>query len=640
MKTLDTKGVSNLPEQADQKSQEASSKLEDIVQPTPESVQATPTFLLITDKSLPQEAPVADLSSFLNKLILDDCRKVLPLFPSESVDLIVTSPPYADKRNSTYGGIKADKYVAWFLLVSKELKRVLKPNGSFILNIKEPATNGERHTFVLELIMALREQGWFWVEEYCWHKKNSYPGKWPNRFRDSWERCLHFTVSKQFAMYQEAVRVPMGDWAKSRLKNLSEADKQRDNSKVGSGFGKNVSKWLERDMAYPTNVIHMATECANQGHSAAFPVALPSWFIKLFTQPGDVVLDPFMGSGTTAVACLEQSRNFIGTEINEEYCNLANNRLITAWTTLKLEKNLVIQPLTSEELKKLIRERLDIFYDRRINKLSELDLWNTLKSKNPYLFRATGVGTVGEIVEELLQAYLSSSDEGIFGNAFFEHIAKKVAGGVDTNEVGLDAIIETETEYTALQIKSGPNWGNADQQKRLKQNFQAAKDSFPSKKIEKEFKAVLGICYERTKGEPNNERIHAIRSGQAFWEQITGDSNFYLDLLHFMEDYPYGHRHDYKVAWDKAVNRFIKKFSDDFADEDGNINWNKILEINSGKNPPKKPRQKKPKDGSAQGTTQAIRKKRQKKNTALDTFENEVNLQMPEVIQPSFLPTD
>lgn len=433
----------------------------------------------------------------------------------------------------------------------------------------------------------------------------------------------------------------MGDWAKSRLKKLSEADQRRDNSKVGSGFGKNVSKWLERDMAYPTNVLHMATECANQGHSAAFPVALPSWFIKLFTQPGDVVLDPFMGSGTTAVACLEQSRNFIGTEINQDYCILANNRLIKAWTTLKSENISVTQRLTSEELKQLIKERLDVFYDRRISKLSELDLWNTLKSKNPYLFRATGVGTVGEIVEELLQAYLSSSDEGIFGNAFFEPIAKRVAGGADTNEVGLDAIIETDTEYIALQIKSGSNWGNADQQRRLKQNFKEAKDRFLNRKIEKEFKAVLGICYGRTKGEPNDKRIHTIQSGQAFWEQITGDPNFYLDLLHYMEDYPYIHRRDYKVAWDKAVNRFIKKFSDDFADEDGNINWNKILEINSGKNPPKKPRQKKVKDGPAQATIPANRKKRQKKkSTSLSGSQDQMSLQIPEVIQPSFLPTD
>jgi site-specific DNA-methyltransferase (adenine-specific) len=121
--------------------------------------------------------------------------------------------------------------------------------------------------------------------------------------------------------------VPMGDWAETRLKNLSETDKRRDNSKVGSPFGKNVSTWVGRELAYPNNVLHMPTECANRGHSAAFPVDLPSWFIKLFTQSGDVVLDPFMGSGTTAIACKTLARNYIGIEINPEYCELANERI-------------------------------------------------------------------------------------------------------------------------------------------------------------------------------------------------------------------------------------------------------------------------------------------------------------------------
>ncbi len=124
-------------------------------------------------------------------------------------------------------------------------------------------------------------------------------------------------------MYQEAVMVPTGDWAKSRLKNLSETDKRRDNSKVGSGFGKNISNWVGRDMAYPTNVLHLATECGNKNHSATFPKDLPAWFIKLFTQEGDLVLDPFLGSGTTALAAIEQGRHYIGIELKEDYYNLA-----------------------------------------------------------------------------------------------------------------------------------------------------------------------------------------------------------------------------------------------------------------------------------------------------------------------------
>lgn len=262
-----------------------------------------------------------------NTLYWDDALHALKTFEDESVDFIVTSPPYADSRKKTYGGIKPDDYVAWFLPIAKELQRVLKPRGSFILNIKERVVKGERHTYVIELILEMRKQGWLWTEEYAWHKKNSYPGKWPNRFRDSWERCLHFNKQRKFNMYQEAVKVPIGDWAETRLRNLSETDKTRDESKVESGFGKNVSNWVGKQTVYPTNVLHMATECNNVGHSAAFPVDLPAWFIKLFTQPGDLVLDPFMGSGTTAVAAKQLGRYFVGIEKEAEYCGVAAQRI-------------------------------------------------------------------------------------------------------------------------------------------------------------------------------------------------------------------------------------------------------------------------------------------------------------------------
>jgi site-specific DNA-methyltransferase (adenine-specific)/site-specific DNA-methyltransferase (cytosine-N4-specific) len=261
------------------------------------------------------------------KLYLGDSKEELRKLPDNSVDLIVTSPPYADQRKSTYGGISHDKYVDWFLPISEQLLRVLKPKGTFILNIKEKVVNGERSTYVMELIIAMRKQGWFWTEEFIWHKKNSYPGKWPNRFRDSWERLLQFNKDKHFNMYQEEVMVPTGDWAKSRLKKLSDTDKIRDNSKVGSGFGKNISNWLERDKAFPTNVLHLATECNNKNHSAAFPEELPEWFIKLFTKEKDVVLDPFMGSGTTLTVANRMKRNSIGIEILPEYYNMVKNQL-------------------------------------------------------------------------------------------------------------------------------------------------------------------------------------------------------------------------------------------------------------------------------------------------------------------------
>ncbi len=260
-------------------------------------------------------------------LYLGDCKEKLEILEENSVDLIVTSPPYADQRKDTYGGIHHDKYVEWFLPISEQLLRVLKPTGTFILNIKEKVVEGERSTYVMELILEMRKQGWLWTEEFIWHKKNSYPGKWPNRFRDSWERLLQFNKDRKFNMYQEEVMVPMGDWAKTRLKNLSNTDKIRDNSKVGSGFGKNISNWLEREKAYPTNVLHLATECSNKNHSAAFPEELPEWFIKLFTKEYDTVLDPFMGSGTTLIVANRMKRHSVGIDIVPEYYDMVNKQV-------------------------------------------------------------------------------------------------------------------------------------------------------------------------------------------------------------------------------------------------------------------------------------------------------------------------
>ena len=256
-----------------------------------------------------------------------DCRQILPTLPEQSVDLIVTSPPYADRRKNSYGGVAPECYVDWFLPISAELYRVLKPEGSFILNIKERVVNGERGTYVMELVLEMRKQGWLWTEDYCWHKKNSYPGKWPNRFRDGWEHCFHFTKQKKFKMYQDAVMVPIGEWAEKRLTHLTKNDHVRDESRVGSGFGKRVVNWIGRDLVYPNNVLHLATEVSNKAHSAVFPIELPMWFIRLFTKTGDVVLDPFLGSGTAARAAVRLNRKYIGIELLPEYIDLARKNL-------------------------------------------------------------------------------------------------------------------------------------------------------------------------------------------------------------------------------------------------------------------------------------------------------------------------
>jgi site-specific DNA-methyltransferase (adenine-specific) len=141
---------------------------------------------------------------------------------------------------------------------------------------------------------------------------------------------LQFNKTRHFKMLQDAVMVPMGDWAKARLKKLGKNDVIRFDSQVSSGFGKNVANWVGRHMAYPSNVLHFATECGNKKHSATFPKALPEWFIKLFTEQHDWVLDPFSGSGTSNIAAWELGRNSVGIDNLPEYVTLAQKYLAEA----------------------------------------------------------------------------------------------------------------------------------------------------------------------------------------------------------------------------------------------------------------------------------------------------------------------
>lgn len=260
-------------------------------------------------------------------ILFGDCQERLKEIPDNSVDLIFTSPPYANQRKGLYNGVEPDKYVEWFLPISQELFRVLKPTGTFILNIKESARGGERHIYVIKLILALREQGWLWTEEFIWHKKNSYPGKWSNRFRDAWERLLQFNKDKQFNMYQEAVMIEASENTKQRVKKLQGDDLVRRVNPNGTTMGAKSLNWVGRNKVYPDNVLYMSSSTGDKKHPAVFPESLPEWFINLFTVPGDVVLDPFLGSGTTCIVAKRLGREYIGIEAKEEYFELAKTRI-------------------------------------------------------------------------------------------------------------------------------------------------------------------------------------------------------------------------------------------------------------------------------------------------------------------------
>lgn len=248
-----------------------------------------------------------------------DCLEVMKDLRDDSVDLIMTSPPYGDARKHTYGGIPPSKYVEWFGERAAQMKRVLKPSGSCIINIKEGSSDGERLTYVLKLVLAMKEEwGWRWVDEYIWHKTSVMPGKWRYRFKDAWERCLHFAKAPDIKMNQDSVKLPVKETTVRRFRNVDPEDDSVDVSATGSGFKRKSSNMKRLESVYPSNVLTLAALCHNVGHSAAFPESLPEFFIKLFTDEGDTVLDPFVGSGTTARVAYRLSRNAIGIEMNPD----------------------------------------------------------------------------------------------------------------------------------------------------------------------------------------------------------------------------------------------------------------------------------------------------------------------------------
>lgn len=259
-------------------------------------------------------------------IICGDSRKELAAFEGQA-DLIVTSPPYADARHKHYDSIHPDKFAEWFLTFHEPFYKALKPTGSFVINIKDKVVDGVRHRFVWKTIEALCQRGWFAIDDYIWHKTNPMPGSWPTRLRDGWEYCFHLAKSPRPFFNSDAVRKPIGNWVVSRLAKLGENDLSRHNSVNASGFGRNVSKWVGKETVLPSNVLSMALVGENKGHPAVFPMDLPLFFIKLLCPENGLVIDPFAGSGTTAVAALSQNRRCVLIDNNANYCALAYQRL-------------------------------------------------------------------------------------------------------------------------------------------------------------------------------------------------------------------------------------------------------------------------------------------------------------------------
>jgi len=242
-------------------------------------------------------------------------------------------------------------------------------------------------------------------------------------------------------------------------------------------------------------------------------------------------------------------------------------------------------PPSTPELEKEIAACLQKFYASRLSGLKELSLKEVLRKKNPYLYRALGIEKASEIVEQIMAAFVTSSDETIFGNVFFEPIAKLAAGGQVSPTEGVDFTVEKPDRYLAVAVKSGPNWGNADQHKRQSTNFDALRKRLY--KLNKLFDPLVGQAYGQQCSEPTDNSRFRRRSGQAFWEEVTGDPDFYLKLVRLMKDVPERNRPKFRAEWDQAVNRFTRDFMADFCRPDGSIDWEKLVAFNSAKKSPR-----------------------------------------------------
>jgi DNA modification methylase len=286
------------------------------------------------------------MSEGKKEILLGDCLELMKNIPDNSIDMVFTSPPYAERRKTTYGGIPENDYVDWFLPIGAEIKRILKPTGSFFLNIKPHTNKGERSLYVYDLVCQLkRETGFMFVEEYCW-TKNAFPGSLKGRFKNAFEPVYHFTKGNpnQITFNPIACGTPMKEESIARTYR-----KQCGAPKNGSGMtGMNTTNIRNLEFARPSNVINV-NNVSNQFsdkqlHPATFPEGLVEFFVKSFTNENDIVLDPFGGSGTTGIVCKNHKRQFILMEKQQEYFELIQKRVAD------FNKNFETQTLFGNEM--------------------------------------------------------------------------------------------------------------------------------------------------------------------------------------------------------------------------------------------------------------------------------------------------
>ena len=228
-----------------------------------------------------------------------------------------------------------------------------------------------------------------------------------------------------------------------------------------------------------------------------------------------------------------------------------------------------------------IASALDSFYKNLIKKVNSLNIKAVMRRKNPYLFRAKAMNGAAQIVDAILTAFVSSSEETIFGNVFFEPIAVAASQGQKALAEGVDIMLERENTIYAIAVKSGPSVFNADSRKKQEQNFIAANKL--AQQAKKRFVPIVGYGYGKKKiSDRGLPKFYKELAGKDFWAELTGDEEFYIKLIRFMEKIPEKYIEEFNASYQKAENRLIREFTQEFCLNDGSIDWEKLVKFNAG----------------------------------------------------------
>ena len=238
------------------------------------------------------------------------------------------------------------------------------------------------------------------------------------------------------------------------------------------------------------------------------------------------------------------------------------------------------EPLNNGYDEAAVGAALTEFYQSLTSALDNINVDKILKRKNPYLYRAKGVNGAAQIVSGILSAYVSSSEETIFGNVFFEPVAPALSGGQKAVTEGVDITVDKNNAIYSIAVKSGVSVFNADSRKRQEQNFQSAQKR--AQQAKKAFIPVVGYGYGRKRIKPGKEKFYLELAGKDFWHWLTGDPDFYTKIVRFMGTRPDEYAERFAKSYANAENRLLREFTVKYCKEDGSIDWDILIRFNSG----------------------------------------------------------